>query len=186
VAVDKQGSGMVVWRQFLSSSRILESHRPAGKSWTKPVTISNTSRTSYDPDVALDARGSAVAVWQVRISTDDLPRLEVHTASRPSGGAWGTSSRLDPDGLEPKIAMDGQGNATAVWYNVSPEYPYGLSGADKPAGKSWTTPREISSGHLSEEVDLAVGTSGTAAAVVRAYNADEEPTDLPLYAVVRD
>src|SRR5690606_34017532 len=35
VAVDKQGSGMVVWRQFLSSSRILESHRPAGKSWTK-------------------------------------------------------------------------------------------------------------------------------------------------------
>jgi len=82
--------------------------------------------------------------------------------------------------------MDGQGNATAVWYNVSPEYPYGLSGADKPAGKSWTTPREISSGHLSEEVDLAVGTSGTAAAVVRAYNADEEPTDLPLYAVVRD
>src|SRR5690606_33896173 len=105
---------------------------------------------------------------------------------RPSGGAWGTSSRLDPDGLEPKIAMDGQGNATAVWYNVSPEYPYGLSGADKPAGKSWTTPREISSGHLSEEVDLAVGTSGTAAAVVRAYNADEEPTDLPLYAVVRD
>src|SRR5690606_21390568 len=105
---------------------------------------------------------------------------------RPSGGAWGTSSRLDPDGLEPKIAMDGQGNATAVWYNVSPEYPYGLSGADKPAGKSWTTPREVSSGHLSEEVDLAVGTSGTAAAVVRAYNADEEPTDLPLYGLVRD
>ena len=73
------------------------------------------TRDSIAPQIAMDATGTAIAVWmQSDFNGDNI------WANRFDGASWGTAELVEADSAgtasSPQIAMDGTGKAVAVWY----------------------------------------------------------------------
>jgi hypothetical protein len=77
---------------------------------------------------------------------------------------------------QPRIAVDGQGDAIAVWHSEDGKLEGGVSSyevrtAFRPAGGAWQTPERLSPyGQSAEEVDVAFDAHGDAFAVWGAYS----------------
>ncbi|MFT3866295.1 MAG: PKD domain-containing protein [Solirubrobacterales bacterium] len=115
VALDQAGDAVVAWDQYDGSTYVAEAaSRAAGGSWQSPVDLSTAGGIAYGPRVALDPGGDAVAVW----SRDDGGSEKAQAAIRPAGGSWGAPVDLSAaDGVapDPQVAVDSEGDATAVW-----------------------------------------------------------------------
>ncbi len=153
VAVDAQGDATAVWVQWVGfgDMEILEAAtRPAGGSWSAPVQLSQAGEQPLSPKVVVSPDGEATVVWFGYDGSKEV----VRAATRPAGGAWSQPVALsDVDGYssEPDIAIDPQGNATAVW-TTGPQNQYGfVQTATRPAGGSWSQPVA-----LSDESEAAV------------------------------
>ncbi len=68
-----------------------------------------------EPQIAMDARGNAIAVWL----QGDGTRYHIWANRYVAGAGWGTAELIETNSLEnaasPQIAMDSTGNAIAVW-----------------------------------------------------------------------
>lgn len=123
VAVASNGDALAVWQQVYNGRDVILSARysPAA-SWgsAQPIAPNNTG-SARDHDTAIDPKGNAVVVWQERDSTDN--RYKIWAAPNSAGTGWGSPGRIDTnisgDAIEPKIAMDDSGNATAVWLQTN-------------------------------------------------------------------
>lgn len=114
VAIDPQGDAIAVWVTGSTYAIVQAAVRPAGQTWQTPTDLSADNESADDPHVAFDAHGNAVAVWTRSNGMSDIAQA----ASRPAGGAWQTPvdlSATGADALHPQVAVDPQGNATAVW-----------------------------------------------------------------------
>lgn len=114
VAADAAGDLTVVWQEGERQGRrivpwIKAATRPRAGTWSKPTTIGR----GYDPNVALDAAGGAVAVWR--------KNLIMVAARKPARGSWSRVSVVRPAGVlaVPNVAVDGHGNALVDWMNES-------------------------------------------------------------------
>ncbi len=116
VAVDAQGNATAVWDRSNGANTIVQAaQRPAGGSWQAPVDLSVGGADALLAQVAVDPQGDAVAVWYRRNGTDWI----VQAAQRPAGGSWQAPVDLADSGSLaplPQVAVDGHGNATAVWF----------------------------------------------------------------------
>jgi hypothetical protein len=125
VAVDAQGDATVVWDHYdgaFSASTLYDVQtavRPAGGAWQTPADLSTTSTLRSDPQVTVNARGDAIATWDL----GDPAPYYYHTAQaavRPAGGVWQAPVALAPTDMgyeTPVVALDEQGNATAIWHH---------------------------------------------------------------------
>jgi len=117
VALDGAGNAIAVWhRPDGSWDSIWSSRYVAGGGWGAPALIeTDNTNSARDARVAFDASGNAMAVW---IQSDGL-RNNVLANRYTAGQGWGTAVLIETDNagpaLEPRIAFDGNGNATAVW-----------------------------------------------------------------------
>jgi len=117
VAININGYAVVTWNQ--GGIRAI-SFTPQG-SWGTDTLISNhptISGNCYSPDVAIDASGNAITVWEQQ---DGISSSFTFT-NRFSGGTWATSVKTS-DNTSPFVAdthvkMDAAGNAIAVWYQA--------------------------------------------------------------------
>jgi hypothetical protein len=165
VAIDPAGDAVAVWRRYDGTDEIIQaSTRPAGGVWQSPVGISEAGENAYRPQVAIDAAGEAVAVWQ---RTDGV-HLIVQAASRAAGGPWGPAvdlSAAGEDSVEAQIAVDPAGDAIAVWESyVAPNEV--IQAAERPAGGAWQLPVDLS--ESTKEASLpavAIDPAGDAVAV---------------------
>ena len=142
---------------------------PAG-SWQAPVEISAPAELTSGRQVAVDARANAVAVWVASSPVGNSANLVVHAAQRPAGGRWRAPVRLSATAgmaYAAQIAVDGRGNAVAVWLRSS-----GSSGrsfvesATRPAGGSWQAPTQVSQvGSGESEPHVGIDGQGNAVAV---------------------
>jgi hypothetical protein len=69
---------------------------------------------AFDPQVAIDQTGDAVAIWIRSSSGHD----RVQAATRPPGGSFGAPESLsywNLDASQPRVAIDQSGNAVAIW-----------------------------------------------------------------------
>lgn len=69
---------------------------------------------SNSPDVAMDSKGNAVALWVFSQGSEAC----IKAATRPAGGNWSepvTLSSSNVQALYGSVAMDQKGNAIAVW-----------------------------------------------------------------------
>jgi len=112
----------------------------------------------------MDLQGNAVAVWFER------GEGVVKAATRPAGGSWSTPQNLSvPNGniIQVEVALDAQGNATAVWnrLNISSS-EYRVQARSRPAGGDWSLPQDVSTAgsNAIRFFQLAVGAEGTAVA----------------------
>lgn len=170
VDVDGQGNAVAVWTQSVDG--ILEVRTatlPSGRVWSKAVTLSEPGRDAKLPRVAVNASGTAVAVWRGYDGSD----WRVQAARRPSGGAWSAPALVSGSGRsaeDAEVALDGTGNAVAVWrrdgvVNVDSD---AVQVADLPAGGSWSAPVTVSSADLPAlEPKVSVDTRGNVVAAWR-------------------
>jgi hypothetical protein len=145
VAVDAQGNATAVWVQWagFGDMEILEAAtRPAGGGWSASVQL-QAGEQPLSPKVVVSPDGEATVVWLGFDGSNEV----VRAATRPAGGAWTEPvalSDVNEYAGEPDIAIDPQGNATAVW-TTGPQFEYGfVQTATRPAGGSWSEPVALS------------------------------------------
>ena len=119
IALDNQGNAYAVWQDYRNGkSGIYFSYKSTGGNWGPNVRVNDDSGITghYYPAIAVDGQGNAYAVWQdLRLGGNDI-----YFSYCPAGGGWGPNVRVNDDTvpashLHPTIAVDGQGNAFAVW-----------------------------------------------------------------------
>jgi hypothetical protein len=155
VAVDSQGNATAVWagresdgRPIRSQSRRIQTAtRPAGGTWSSPVSISAAGhRLIQEPHIAVGPQGEATAIWQR--SNGSL--LVVQGATRRAGGAWSRPVDLTTGdgrgGQHLQLGVDPWGNATAIWegYYTGSGTHFVIQAAKHPPGGRWSRPTDIS------------------------------------------
>ena len=91
---------------------------PTAKAWgTAQLIETDNVDDAASPQIAVDGSGNALAVWY----QSDGTRTNIW-ANRFSAGAWGTAQLIETtnagQALFPQIAVNGIGNAIAVWYQT--------------------------------------------------------------------
>jgi hypothetical protein len=127
------------------------------------VNLSSATDTTTGPQVGVDARGDAIAVWA---QTSPSSAYTV-VASQRGGkrGVWSREVPLSASGVQslyPAIAVDARGDAVAVW-TASLDGHDVAQAAYKPAGKQWEKTQTLSQG--ASEPSVALDAAGDATAV---------------------
>ena len=119
VAVDSSGNAVAVWSQVDGGVNSIYSNRyTAAGGWDAAAAelISDSVGFASSPQVAFDGSGNAVAVWSQR----DGGVNSIYSNRYTAAGGWdATAAELIEDGVGdaffPQVAVDGSGNAVAVW-----------------------------------------------------------------------
>jgi hypothetical protein len=118
IAVDASGNAMVVWQQDDSTlANIWANRYTATTGWGTPTLVeTNHAGSAYAPQVGVDARGNAYAVW----SQSDGARTNIWANRFDAGtGTWRAPELLESDNEGPadgaQLAVEPGGTALAVW-----------------------------------------------------------------------
>jgi hypothetical protein len=164
VAVDGAGHFVAVWSSSTgpSTAAVQSATGLPGGAWGGPDNLSTSGRNDQ-PQIAVDPRGDAVAVWR---HYEAGPTL-IQSVVRHSGGTWEPALPVSPSsGMaeRPQVAIDSSGGVVAVWRRDDGA-GYLIESAQRPAG-SWLPPVPLSaSGGNAEAPQVAVDPAGNAAAV---------------------
>jgi hypothetical protein len=149
VVIDAQGNAIAAWvlaDNFEgANSRIQWAFRPAGGTFGPAQTIFSPGGDPpfLDPvHLAVDPQGNAIAVWH----RTDFAFVRIQASFRPAGGSFGAPQTISEPGTgarNPRIAMDAQGNALAVW-ELSDGSHSRVHAAFRPVGGTFGAPQTIS------------------------------------------
>jgi hypothetical protein len=137
---DAAGDAVIVWTTETAplEDNVRAAAHPADGPWQPGETL---SRFGLNPELTVDARGDAVAVWEGRSG--------VEAAIKPVGGRWlapqtvGTPRGDEPQG--PQVASDASGDAIVVApVQAHGQASTGIEGAVRPAGGMFSPPQAIS------------------------------------------
>lgn len=151
-AIDTQGNTQAVWEQFDGERYNIWANRKApGQGWGVAQLIeTENAGSAYNPRVALDSQGNAVAVWQ----QSDGQRSRIAANRYMVGTGWSKAQWIDaPNTLEahaPQVSFDSQGNAIAVWQHKDGQRTR-IAANRMVAGTGWgqAGPIENGNGHAS-------------------------------------
>ncbi len=116
IAIDSSGAVTAVWSQYDGTRTNIWSNRyVADTGWGEAQLLETGEWSAYDPQVAVDGSGNGIAVW----SQHDGIRVNLWTNRYVVGTGWGIAELLETDNAgnaaNLKVAVDGSGNAIAVW-----------------------------------------------------------------------
>jgi hypothetical protein len=117
IAFDASGNALAVWRQFDGMRTSIYANRfsPATGWGAAELVEVNNAGSAGSPQIAFDASGNALAVWQ----QSDGMRENIWANRFSPGTGWGTAELLEINNAggssNPQIAFDATGNALAVW-----------------------------------------------------------------------
>lgn len=120
VKVDSNGNALIVWsildnNKYHIQSAILPIRCP--KNITYPDDI--IADGAFDLDLAMDPNGNAVLVWEGRVLFPPFNKAVIQGATlKSTENVWKQTNDLSPSiafSTSPKVGVDGQGNAIAVW-----------------------------------------------------------------------
>lgn len=115
IAVRSNGDLVAVW---IESGVVKSKTKLFGGSWSTADTLSASGADSAH--VAIGDNGDAFVVWH---SQNGISLIEtIYAANRPNGGSWSAASTISnasENSVQPQIAVDPSGNATAIWYTYS-------------------------------------------------------------------
>lgn len=135
--------------------------RAPGGAWGTPQSLSDDVRSSEQIDLAAGPDGTVAAIWR----RYDGSRWIVQGRVRPAGGAWGAVADLSAAGQDaggPRVALDGQGTAHAIWSRSNGSRTIAQV-ATKPADGGWSAGQPLSGpGHNAGNTQIAVSPAGDA------------------------
>ncbi|MBE3047526.1 hypothetical protein IMZ48_34435 [Candidatus Bathyarchaeota archaeon] len=165
IGVDGVGNAVVVWSDKSSTTYNIWANRYVlGKGWGMQTLIENDDTGDcQSPRVAVDGAGNAIAVWHLM----ELPLFgAVHVVANRyiADVGWGSATLLETNATNqawnPRIAMDGAGNAIAVWYEIGGSSWDGVwANMFSITTAAWSNAEKIP-GTTGAEVDLAVNQAG--------------------------
>jgi len=177
IAVDQNGNAMAVWSlndSTWSHTSVWASRYVVGTGWSSATNLSgDVVQTAYGADVALDSIGNAIVVWYQASGTSNSV-AGMYADRYTVGTGWGTPVHIGTSeggwsAPGPRIAVDPNGNAIAVWYASGKP---GISANRYVAGTGWGTAEAIidsGSTSYSEDVQIACDKNGNAIAVWNHY-----------------
>ena len=125
LAVDAAGNAVAVWTQDVGAlDQVKYRTRTSAGAWSPTDTLSDTTTSSSQPSVGVDAAGNAVAVW-VSDAVDSQSAIAART--KDVAGAWSPIFPLsDPEtgAGDPEVAVTPNGRAAAVWAHYDTELGY--------------------------------------------------------------
>jgi hypothetical protein len=161
VAVDGAGNTTVVWGSGTGSSRSIRSaYRPAGGPWEMSVTLIPASADCFNPQLAVNPVGAAVVVAEC-----DAGTAGVQAAYRAAGGRWAGSIAVpgSGSGVDPRVAIDDDGNAVVVWGSAN-----AVQSSYRPAAGPWGAAVQASpAGDVALDPQIAISPTGRALAIWR-------------------
>ncbi len=151
VVLDSEGNATAVWDRWNGVDTVVESaYRPAGEGWEAPVDLSEPelegevvpgAHDAQAAQIAVDRNGNVTVLWERYAGT----KIVLQSVDRPAGGSWSAPVDIGEVNLgaapEPWIAVDWEGNATAVWKKGEV-----IQSAFRPFLGSWGAPIPISAG----------------------------------------
>ena len=171
VAMDGSGNAIAVWNHWDPTSRInniVANRYVVNVGWGDPILIeSNDAGEAVSPQVAVDGSGNAIAVWEQSDGTRSSVWANRYTAA---SNTWGAAVLLETSdyghALDPQIAMDGSGNAIAVWSQVVGSWS-NIYANRYTLGAGWGTATLIENipGSIFDPPQIAVDNVGNAIAV---------------------
>lgn len=142
IAADANGNAVAVWLQSDSSQQTFDigsvwsTRYSPGTGWTPPVRIMAPGATVFfqAPHVAMNASGTALAVWAQYDSVNGVDRIHANRL-RVGQTNWDGPTLIDHNavarryGYAPYAALDNDGNAVVAWNDydsraVDPEAIY--------------------------------------------------------------
>lgn len=125
VALDSEGNATAVWDRWNGVDTVVESaFRPAGEPWGPPENLSEPAvegkfppgaHDAQSPQVVVDRNGNLTVIWD-RYA---WPSTIIQAVERAPGGSWtepvDIAEMPTASSPEPWLAVDWEGNATAVW-----------------------------------------------------------------------
>jgi hypothetical protein len=149
VVLDSEGNATAVWQRWNGTDTVVESaYRPAGEGWEAPVDLSEPelegevvpgAHDAGSPQIVVDRNGNVTVVWERYADT----KIVLQSVDRPAGGSWTEPADIGEVNLgaapEPWIAVDWEGNSTAVWKQGEV-----IQSAFRPFAGSWGAPVPLS------------------------------------------
>jgi PKD domain len=116
IAVNNRGDAVAVWTSSDPSGlSVVADVRKPGKDWGPSAVLAGAVSGPLAPQIALDARGDALAVW----SHSPGGHSRVQAAGRLAGStSWSQPRDLSmpgADALTPQVTLDTDGDGAAVW-----------------------------------------------------------------------
>jgi hypothetical protein len=170
VVVDRNGVLTAAWERRTGVNMIaIESvSRMPGQSWAAPVEVAEFEQGSHpEPWLAVDWEGNNTVVWK---------QGEVVMSSfRTFLASWGEPIPLSPgESFTPETAMDGRGDATAVWMHNDVS-DYVVESAYRPEQGEWEEAELVSEpGEEGGNPQVAVDGQGDSLVVWRGEDEGEE------------
>ena len=162
VALDRAGDALAVWARSNGTDVIVQAaQRRASGDWLAPEDVSGPGRDVDRPDVALNAAGNGVAVWQ----SSDGSNTVIQAAARSAAGSWSTPQTLSSGGYaeRPHVGIGSAGDAVAVWSLNAGHFR--TQAAVRRAGGGWAPAETLSSaGADAFQPQVAVNAGGNAVA----------------------
>ena len=174
VVIDESGDLAAIWREDegeWEEGVVLAATRTAGDEWSEPVELSDDTRVASSPKLAVDPGGNVTAVWV--LNTGNRGDGVVQSKTLPAGGDW-SEEPVDVSGEQglasvPRIAIDAQGDATAVWKQQDIAAPSGFRHFVQTAQRvdgSWSEPLSLSrEDGIANGPELTVDPAGNATAL---------------------
>ena len=145
----------------------------ASPAWLAPENLSELDRDASEPQIAVDGTGGAVAVW----ARSDGSHTIIQAASRPPGGPWSPAADLSATGrnaTEPQVAVDGAGDAVAVWSRSNGAHTVIQASTGSVAG-GWSASRDVSDSERSAiEPQVAIDSGGRSVAVWSRFDGSDD------------
>jgi hypothetical protein len=155
-AMDGAGEAAIVWSLRSGvTTKIQAALAGPGGGFDAPVDLTGFTADESVPQIALDAHGSAIAVWD----GSDGANIRIEESSRPAGGGFGAPQFLSQAGYNadtPQVAFDTGGDALAVWrFDGSPAST--VQGAYQPVGGTFGSVQTVStaSSHPAQRPQVA-------------------------------
>ncbi|HST38258.1 MAG TPA: hypothetical protein VLK58_02050, partial [Conexibacter sp.] len=149
VAVGGDGEAVAVWHSDTNDEpavrAVRAARRSAGGGWAAAVDLARGDPGALLPQVAIDAEGTATAVWESR----DAAGRVIRSRTSASGGPWSApvdiSDRDDSTwpGAFPQVTVDVEGDVTASWQAWYEDRFSIVEAARREAGSGWSAPVEL-------------------------------------------
>jgi PKD repeat protein len=158
VAVNTAGDATAVWVKFGPHDQVQSASRSfAGATWSAVETLTAPDGDAADPQVSIDANGTAIAVWS------ETTAFSIIQSRRRASGTWSATASLsapDNDAFAPVIAVNEAGAASAAWVtgqNVIQSSTIAV------ASPTWSAPTDRSLGNANcDRPSVAMNAGGSA------------------------
>jgi hypothetical protein len=159
-----------IWTQFDDNHFIIYSSlKPYEGPWQPPINLSLPGQSAFNPQIATDALGNATAIWQ----RFDGHHFIIQTSTLLNEEEWQLPIDLSlpgQDACDPQIALDVEGNKTAIWSRFNGSH-FVVQVSTRLGREEWQSPIDLSSpGQDACHPQIALDAKGNKIAIWSCFN----------------